>query len=268
MVLLFVSIMDIDSLISAVLVRPSLWDRRLKSHSNRSMVQNLWEEVSKEMGVNEIVARKKWKYLRDQFSVEFGKIPKSRSGEPAPNYTVKWPYFDSLLFLRDVVKPRTSGRNRTKTAVTTEVEEEMNNVRDEISIQGPDLDSDTLPNDDSITSGTSSVKTEYLEIDYNHSLTTQRKRKYDINSWNEEDENIGQPELQYLQEKSNKRSRESDEDDHSSFFKSLLPYVRKIPPNRILSFRGRVQQIVDEYAFGLSSIYITAAQVSPHSSST
>ena len=48
--------------------------------------------------------RKKWKYLRDQFSVEFGKMKPPRSGDPAgESYESKWPHYKSLLFLKDIV---------------------------------------------------------------------------------------------------------------------------------------------------------------------
>ena len=49
---------------------------------------------------------KKWKYLRDQLSVEFGKIKPPRSGDPGgKSYKPKWPHYRSLLFLKDIVKP-------------------------------------------------------------------------------------------------------------------------------------------------------------------
>ncbi|KAF5272482.1 hypothetical protein FQR65_LT17392 [Abscondita terminalis] len=265
--------MDVESLISAIFQRNALWDKRLKSHSNRNIVQNLWKEVCNEMGIEETVLRKKWKYLRDQFSVEFGKVPKTRSGDPAPNYTVKWPYFQSLLFLKDIVKSRTSGGNCAAIIQSTEVEGDTSERNNEVSIEETDIDLNTLPNDDSITVPNSD-KTENIEVDSKkHSsqmMTKQKtaiKRKSNNYSWNEEIIKIEQQKLQYLQEKANKRSREADGDDHNSFFNSLLPHVRKIPPNKILSFRGRVQQIVDEYAYGQSSLYVATPQVSPYSSS-
>ena len=58
------------------------------------------------------VLRKKWKYVRDQFSVEFGKIKPPRSGDPGgESYEPKWPHYRSLLFLKDIVKPRASSSN-------------------------------------------------------------------------------------------------------------------------------------------------------------
>ena len=55
--------------------------------------------------------RKKWKYLRDQFSVEIGKIKPPRSGDPGgESCEPKWPHYRSL-FLKDIVKPRASSSN-------------------------------------------------------------------------------------------------------------------------------------------------------------
>lgn len=51
--------------------------------------------------------RKKWKYLRDQFAIELGKILPSRSGDAGDSAsTSKWSHFQSLLFLKDIVRPR------------------------------------------------------------------------------------------------------------------------------------------------------------------
>lgn len=44
--------MDIDILIAAVFKRSALWDKRLKSHSNRNVTQHLWNEIAAEMKVD------------------------------------------------------------------------------------------------------------------------------------------------------------------------------------------------------------------------
>jgi hypothetical protein len=50
--------------------------------------------------------------MRDQFSVEFGKIKPPRSGDSGGEpYEPKWPHYKSLLFLKDIVKPRASSSN-------------------------------------------------------------------------------------------------------------------------------------------------------------
>lgn len=60
--------------------------------------------------------RKKWKYLRDQFAVELGKMPPPHSGDEGIDfYRPKWPYFRLLFFLKDSVKARTSKGNCSST---------------------------------------------------------------------------------------------------------------------------------------------------------
>jgi len=62
--------------------------------------------------LSDAVLRKKWKYLREQFSVEFGKIEPPHSGDPGgESYELKWPHYRLLLFLKDIVKPRASSSN-------------------------------------------------------------------------------------------------------------------------------------------------------------
>ena len=62
--------------------------------------------------LSDAVLCKKLKYLRDQFSVKFGKIKLPHSGDPGgESYEPKWPHYRSLLFLKDIVKPRASSSN-------------------------------------------------------------------------------------------------------------------------------------------------------------
>lgn len=51
--------------------------------------------------------------------------------------------------------------------------------------------------------------------------------------------------LEYLE---NKRSQNED-DNNLLFLKSLLPHIRKIPQERLLSFRNDFQKQVDDYTY-------------------
>jgi hypothetical protein len=53
---------------------------------------------------------------------------------------------------------------------------------------------------------------------------------------------VEQQKLDYLKQKQARKSQESDSEE--SFFYSLLPHVAKIPPERKLLFRYKVQGIV------------------------
>ena len=43
--------MDTDTLISKVLLRPAIWDKRLKVYRNQAVVDNCWQEISGEIEV-------------------------------------------------------------------------------------------------------------------------------------------------------------------------------------------------------------------------
>lgn len=79
------------------------------------------------------ILKKKWKYLRDQFAVEFGRIPISRSGDAAHSNSSKWQFYNSLLFLQDIVKPRPSSGNLSKvvTSDTQDSESTFHETMDE-----------------------------------------------------------------------------------------------------------------------------------------
>ncbi|XP_050315311.1 uncharacterized protein LOC126749663 [Anthonomus grandis grandis] len=126
--------MDIEILIASVYKKCPIWDKKSKLHSNRNVVDKCWKEIAEEMKEDENKLRKKWKYIRDQFSVELGKFPPPRSGDAANDTpTSKWPYFKLLLFLKDTVMPRklkgnlpqVSGRTESFAESQTEAEESI-----------------------------------------------------------------------------------------------------------------------------------------------
>lgn len=131
--------------------------------------------------------RKKWKYLRDQFAAELAKIYASLSeDEPSVSYETRWPHYNSLLFLKDVIKVR-------------------NPLRKSKSLNRASSLSNTSEDD------------EELEV--------KRKR-------------FSRP-----------KAKTAEDDEHTLFLKSLLPHIRKIPPERLLSFRNDIQRTVDIYAY-------------------
>ena len=50
--------------------------------------------------------------------------------------------------------------------------------------------------------------------------------------------------------KRHKRQKLSEEEEDFMFFESLLAHVWKIPNERILSFRCKIQEIVEHFAYG------------------
>lgn len=165
--------------------------------------------------------------MRDQFAVELGKIPPSaRSGDEAIPYCPKWPYFKFLLFLKDVVTPREPIRRmpRTRSVVVDQNTEST----DSLSVQ------DSEDDDDDNNQHSASASKRY-------------KKAYDEKIFNIENQK-----LQFLREKEKSRQNLQtckEEDENVLFFKSLLPHVNKIPHHKLLSFRTRIQNIVEELAY-------------------
>lgn len=206
--------------------------------------------------------RRKWKYLRDQFAVELGKSPLPHSGDGADDVpTSKWPYFTQLLFLRDIVKPRSSSGNLPK--LGTPAAHDFGQGDEEITESTPNetqsLEFDTLSDaqdevvdTDSIketvprATATSPTSSRASTPTTTASTVRSQKRRAPIDSFNESLLDIERKKLQYLEAKANRSNTE--EDENLLFFKSLLPHVRKIEPSRMLSFRGRVQELVEQFA--------------------
>lgn len=172
--------------------------------------------------------RKKWKYLRDQFSVELGKFPPDDH-----EYRPKWVHFDSLLFLKEMVKPRelikkpkgkVSRRRRSATSAFF-----SDDTGAESSVNGDDDDGSSSDHDMSL-----------LEL-LDQGATSSSKRK----NFAEDNGNGSAKKMKSF----NAVPHETDDDENLFFFKSLLPHVRKIPNNKILLFRNRIQQVVEEFAY-------------------
>lgn len=204
------------------------------------------------------VIRKKWKYLRDQFTVELGKITPSRSGDPAgATYEPKWPHFKSLLFLKDVVKPRQSTSNLTcarkvilqtcndDTAHTEEGEEGLDNVG---FIENNENEQES--NEDMFESTIVADPAEHVDSGEMSSSTQtfgrKRKRNEGNAKYNETIIEIEKKKVQFLEAALTNRGEESED---MFFFRSLLPHVSNIPVNMKLRFRNRIQEVVEEFAY-------------------
>ncbi|XP_066962169.1 uncharacterized protein [Macrobrachium rosenbergii] len=220
--------MDVENLITCVLQRPALWDKKDKMYANRNIVDKCWSEISGEMQYDETELRKKWKYLRDQFTVELRKYPTGDAA--ADSQTPKWRYFKSLMFLKDVVKARPSTGNLSD-ALSSEVHSDDVELSEEGVVISPTHTRDTLIDERMEING-NNRSTKYLRTDNQcQSILDAERQK-----------------LQYLLEKSSrKRAREEDED--LLFFRSLLPHVKKIPDSEKLTFRNRIHEVVEQFVY-------------------
>lgn len=189
--------------------------------------------------------------MRDQFAVELGKSPLPHSGDGVDDTpTSKWPYFIQLLFLRDVVKPRSSTGNLSN---LSQGEEETETTLDETQLAfdtaGDELEEviDTDFTQETLLRATATSPSSRASTPTTASTARSQKRRAPVDTFNASLLDIEKKKLKYLEAKE-KRSH-VEEDENLLFFKSLLPHVRKIEPSRMLSFRGRVQELVEQFAY-------------------
>ncbi|CAK1594876.1 unnamed protein product [Parnassius mnemosyne] len=238
--------MDVDNevLIALVFDKQPLWDKRNKFHSNRHITDKCWKEISLEMKLDENKIRKRWKYLRDQFAVELRKIPPSRSGDEAITDCPKWPYFKSLLFLRQVVKARATTGSLTCRRSLSGSADQDGEIEDTQSTN--DNDFSPLPSPRNTEDGNETDQPTVSPA----MLTFQTASKRPKKSLDHKILDIERQKLIFLQEKEKSRQNRRDADnEHLLFFKSLLPHIDKIPQHMLLSFRNRIQSVVDEFAY-------------------
>ncbi|XP_062699096.1 uncharacterized protein LOC134284307 [Aedes albopictus] len=233
---LFEMAIDVETLISLVFERTPLWNQTLKVYRNKVITEKLWRQIATNLGedVTTDDIKKKWKTVRNQFGKELRKVPEGRSGDEAPlNYETytTWPHFESLLFLKDHMKPRKSGGNlqpdgaeTSRNANTQETGSDDTSDRNEI-VEIP----------------------EPAEIDHTDEGDTRPQRRAPKRSAQHRLIDIEAKKLQLLEQKVRKGTTADDEDE--AFFKSLLPHVRKLPAEEKLLFRTEVQEVVHKFVY-------------------
>lgn len=55
-----------------------------------------------------------------------------------------------------------------------------------------------------------------------------------------------------IQKRSAKGEKDTENDEHLLFFKTLLPHVRKISPHQIIPFRTQIQDVVQRFAYPMN----------------
>ncbi|XP_073986618.1 uncharacterized protein isoform X1 [Rhodnius prolixus] len=103
--------MSASQLITAVYRRRPLWDPSDVHHHNRLLVANLWKDVGQELGLNVMLAKSKWRGLRDYYRQQV----KRNMDQPEGQHGSGWAHFDQMSFLEPTIVPRqgktpTSGR--------------------------------------------------------------------------------------------------------------------------------------------------------------
>lgn len=250
---------DKEILITKIFSRSLIWNRRLKAHSNRKAIHNAWAEISHEMGVAEVNLRKKWKYLKDQFAHELGRIEYQRANGTNKNIESQWVYFDSLLFLKGIIKPRTtlnslirkkkrpSDLESTETKITSHFND---SVKESYSVDESEID-DISDQEEFIELYEEEENASVTQSPYSNFENKNKRPTCNLDRNQAKKGNIS--EISYEQSK--------EENDDLLFFRSLLPFVHKIPENMKLRFRSKVMVLVEEFANSQNSLNSTFVSV-------
>ncbi|XP_017844215.1 uncharacterized protein LOC108600900 isoform X2 [Drosophila busckii] len=100
-------VLNVEQFIHDIEERPAIWNRNF--HCNKAFLEQMWDELSNTHKLPKIVLKAKWKGLRDNFRVEYKRIPRADNGDflvdPA-TFESKWLHYYALLFLTDHMRHR------------------------------------------------------------------------------------------------------------------------------------------------------------------
>lgn len=157
-------------------------------------------------------------------------MPQREGEDTLKNWYSKWAYFESMLFLRDVMKFKDE---HIKTFRTSDTEENQDSdCKDKLNGENPIQrleDNPELKNHIGDSSQKRSFNSSHPQ--------SKKKRKH-------ERMDILQKILLEVENKRRDHPRDDEEDDDLNFFKSLLPYMRKLPPLKKLQIRSQYQSIL------------------------
>ncbi|MPC54462.1 hypothetical protein E2C01_048379 [Portunus trituberculatus] len=230
--------MDVELLIAKVYERQPVWNKWNKQHAKRNVVDKMWAEISHELKceVSDETARR--------YPTPYGTsseliIPDLRIGlRPGTHHT---PGQQGVL---------------TSHAVVTSLPKSPQ-VRYQMATVEPTLGTE----EDASSSHTKDIherKDEVREKQWFTSPATRRKKKGASKRSKTDDYNhsildIEQQRIKYLKEKINHKEDKEDDEDQM-FFKSLLPHVKRIPAVQKLTFRSRLQELVQQFAYPVPEI--------------
>ncbi|XP_060882087.1 uncharacterized protein LOC132953750 [Metopolophium dirhodum] len=198
--------------------------------------------------------KKKWKNLRDTYAKELKKIPMPRSGADAdhePEYTGNWPYFESLSFLKVILKPRKQDENIIEPEESAENYLMDSSESTTYASQGDIFDTNMTQNNFE-PQGSELERSESVMITENE---TKARRNYSISSASSsttattkqkrkhKDDGL-EVFIQLEREKIEvlRQDQQDNNDDDLLWFKSMLPYVKQLPSLNKLRFRTQMQE--------------------------
>lgn len=186
-----------------------------------------------------------------------------RSGGEPPEDSVEWPYFKSLLFLKDIFEKRPATGNlgdadeaqeedTENVAISSDGEQDAQNIDNDISPP-------PSPSSRTSSAGCSSDATIKIPSSSNKVLLVPRradnlgyrKRSSQIDIVGK---NLVDLEKEKIEMKKAKVASTIDKNDEDvAFFTSLLPHVKKLSPAEKLGFRIKVQTLLMESVYKVTA---------------
>ena len=103
---------DIEEMIVEYEGRPSLWDVSSPEYRDRNKKTEAWKTLAVKLDREIGEVQRKIHNLRNQFCQELKKSGETNSGQAtAQTSKSRWPYFDSLKFIKGAVAARKSTGN-------------------------------------------------------------------------------------------------------------------------------------------------------------
>ncbi|RZF40899.1 hypothetical protein LSTR_LSTR015055 [Laodelphax striatellus] len=210
-----------EVIIAAVFKREPLWNPFHKHHKNVMILKKLWEEVAEEVNEDEKTVSVMWKNLRTYFYREVRKLEKDGNKS-----TSSWQYFNQLMFLKDIISESQQDTNILINSIISDTSEAAEST-------------DVIKLERSVSPSPSM----FLASSYCESELSHQTKRNTASCYGRQHERLKREKrkLDLLE----KRNLQEDNDD-LLFFKSLLPYMKKISSTKKLKLRSVIQDAILE----------------------
>lgn len=181
-------------------------------------------------------AKAKWKNLRDTFRNELKKTQQQRSGDEGGSQNDStWPWFKSMIFLKDIMTPRKMLSNIKQTTTIENLVNPEDSMTDEIEL----VNNNTSPfNCDLNDSGPSMSGSGEINQSMPPSIKKTAKKRSST------DTQLIEIEKQKLKLIEKQWSTAESHDDNYHFSMSILPMMRSLPQDAQLRVRIKMQEIL------------------------
>ncbi|CAI6362082.1 unnamed protein product [Macrosiphum euphorbiae] len=226
-----------EQIAAAVFVQEAIWNPRHPDHKNRTKIQKCWSNVEKDLNMNVLTLKSKWKNIRDYYRAELKKVSSGRSGAGADEVTSStWPLFPCLNYLKDTMetRPRTTNLTNLKSA-SNSVENAPQDTSGDFSHLNVDENSEEeiCEDDNDIIQSTGSIVRE--KPMYTSKIS--KKSKTSMTKFRQELLNLEAKKIKLLQ-------NEEKDDEDLMFLKSLLPDLKSLSRPQKIRTKIKFQEIL------------------------